>query len=71
MPRPAGDLIRKRRQQRGLKVGELAALVRISKTHLGNVEAGRKPASIELLHRLATQFEVDVAELLPPSAGAA
>jgi len=45
-------------------VSELARRVQVSRSHLSNVEGGRLPASIELLHRIATELSVPVAELL-------
>jgi transcriptional regulator with XRE-family HTH domain len=45
-------------------VSELARRVRVSRSHLSNVEGGRLPASIELVHRIATELGVPVAELL-------
>jgi transcriptional regulator with XRE-family HTH domain len=60
MPQAAGDVIRQRRRERGLKVGELAASVEISTQHLDNIEAGRHPASIEVLYRIAARLGLNI-----------
>jgi DNA-binding XRE family transcriptional regulator len=45
--------VRERRQQTGVKLAEFAASVGLKRQSLGNVEAGRKPASIEAAYRIA------------------
>lgn len=75
MPRdhpPAdGTAIRFWRRKRGLKTGECAAAVRVSASHLRNVENGLRPASIELLNRLAEKLAVDLEKLLHAAEDAA
>ena len=60
MPLAAGEVIRARRRERGLKVSDLAASVTISPQHLDNIEAGRNGASIELLYRLARALDLSI-----------
>ena len=60
MPQAAGEVIRQRRRERGLKVGEFAASVSISPQHLDNIEAGRKSASIEVLYRIANALDLPI-----------
>ena len=65
MPQVNGAEIRERRRRLGLKTPELARQLRISRSHLANLELGHKEASIEVVYRLATAFglkadEVDV-----------
>jgi transcriptional regulator with XRE-family HTH domain len=62
MPQVAGTRIREARRKRGIRVGAFATRVGISTKHLDNVEAGRKPASIELLNRIATELGIERAE---------
>lgn len=65
MPLANGDRIRQLRQAKGIKSGEFANLVTgIQRNNLINVECNLRPASMELLHRIARVLEVDVSELL-------
>ncbi len=52
------------RTQRDLSQDELASRLRVSVSHLVDIEAGRKSASIVDLDSLARQFNVSIAELL-------
>lgn len=64
MPQVVGSVVRDHRRKLGLKVGELARRVEISTQHLDNIEAGRRPASIELIHRLANELDAPLDSLL-------
>lgn len=65
MPLANGDRIRQLRLAKGIKSGEFARLVTgIQRNNLINVECNLRPASMELLHRIARVLEVDVSELL-------
>lgn len=64
LTRHDGAAIRSLRIQSGMKPGEFAASVRISYQHLDNIENGRKEASIEVLHRIATALDVPIAEIV-------
>lgn len=66
MPQVKGDQIRERRRRLGMKPPEFATLLRISRSHLANLELGHKEASIEVVHRLANFFGVRAAEFLAP-----
>lgn len=63
MPKPAGAVIRSIRQQRGIKVGELAVLVGLSRKTVHGIENGTS-TSIEALNRIANTLEVPVDGLL-------
>jgi ribosome-binding protein aMBF1 (putative translation factor) len=52
------------RTQRDLSQDELASRLRVSVSHVADIEAGRKSASIVDLDILARQFKVSIAELL-------
>jgi len=52
------------RTQRDLTQDELASRLQVSVSHLVDLEAGRKSASIIDLDSLARQFKVSIAELL-------
>lgn len=68
--------LRTLRRRARLSPAELAAKVRYSRTHIGEVERGVASASEELVGRLADAFGVDVMELYrtrpatPPRTGA-
>lgn len=66
MPKPRGENIRDIRVRRGEKRSALAARVGISYKHLYGIERGypENPPSIEVLHRIATALDVDVAEVM-------
>jgi ribosome-binding protein aMBF1 (putative translation factor) len=52
------------RTQRDLSQDEVASRLGVSVSHLVDIEAGRKSASIVDLDGLARQFKVSIAELL-------
>lgn len=64
MPLPNRTLIRQTRQERGLKVSELAERTRIKTQHLYNIESGYAVASIEVLQRIADALEVNRDDLI-------
>lgn len=59
------------RQRSGMTVTALAAAVGIDRTHLSNIEAGRRSASSEVVIALAKALKVDLpAIILDPEAAA-
>jgi transcriptional regulator with XRE-family HTH domain len=59
-----GARLRALREKSGLSQEELAARLRVPLSHLADVEAGRKNASIIDLEIFAQHFKVSIAELL-------
>lgn len=66
MPRPNGAAIKAIREAQGWKVGRLAAVAKISRPHLSNLERNEpgKTASAEALRRLADALRVPYAALI-------
>ena len=58
-----GRKIQKLRKMMGYTQEELAEKVRISRTHMGHVEQGRKSPSIKLMDKLARVLKVKVPDL--------
>lgn len=52
--------IRAIRRAKGLSQGQVAAAAFISSPHLNNVEAGRRPATPDLIPLLAAALDVEV-----------
>lgn len=63
MPAVDGPRLRELRQRSGQKVGAFATTVGISRGHLVNLERSARPASIEVLYRIATALGVEISEL--------
>lgn len=63
-----GETIRTIRELRGLKVGDLANLIKppISYAYLSNIEAGRKRLTPQMLARIALALNVKQASILHP-----
>jgi transcriptional regulator with XRE-family HTH domain len=60
-----GDRIKRFRQERGIKLTELAERAEISKGYLSSIEAGEgKRPSDEVLYRVADQLGVTINDLL-------
>ncbi len=66
MPKPAGATIRAKREQLGMKTGDLAAKARLGRSTATNIQNGHNPhVSIEVLWRVAHALGVtDVNELI-------
>jgi transcriptional regulator with XRE-family HTH domain len=60
--------LRRRRIERGIKSGELAEQLGVSRKHVTGVETGNQAASEELLYRMAAILEVDIDEIRDPTA---
>ena len=48
-----GRKIQKRRKEIGITQEELAFRVRLSRTHMGHIEQGRRSPSLEVLNKIA------------------
>ncbi len=60
-----GRRIKRFRKKSGLTQEKLAEKVKVSVTHIGLVETGKRRASLKTLQRIASSFGVKVKELLP------
>jgi len=63
-PRRLGKKIQQLRQGRGWRQIDLAAHAELSKTHICQVELGRRELGIAALQRIAASFELKASELL-------
>ena len=61
----------RRRLERRMTQGQLAAAVRISASHMSRIEAGTAQPSPSVLGLLADALECDPADLIVPVEGAA
>lgn len=61
-----GATLREFREMRGLKPDEAANEAGISRPHLANIEAGRRPLTRVLLARFAQVYNVRQAAIVPP-----
>jgi transcriptional regulator with XRE-family HTH domain len=60
-----GEKLRTLRERRGMTLHELAlALGLTNRSHISNLEAGRKKPSLELIIKIALFFEVTTDQLL-------
>ena len=65
MPKPNGQHIRRRRQQRGLTTAQLAARVGFTNEgSLRNIENRDDPAAMIKLHRIARELCITVDEIV-------
>lgn len=64
--RGIGLLIKQRREGIGATQDVLARSLGVSRTTIGNIEAGRHSPSILSLYRIASALHVSPRELLPP-----
>ena len=60
-----GKRVRNARKRAGLNQGELAARVKMARTSICNIEAGRQGLSCASLYALARSLEVQPRDLLP------
>lgn len=63
-PSPAGELLRRARQDRQESLREAAANLTITPSHLSRLERGEKGASDELLSRAAAHYGLDPTSLV-------
>lgn len=59
-----GKRIQKFRKVAGYSQDKLADMVKISRTHMGHIEQGRKSPSLEVLDKIARALKVNASELL-------
>lgn len=62
-----GNQLRKRRQELGLTQGQLADQIRVLRTSVTNIEAGRQKAPLHVLYALCAELEIELADILPRS----
>jgi transcriptional regulator with XRE-family HTH domain len=68
MPKPNGTLIRRRRQERGLTVDELAARVGFTNpASMRNIENRNDPTAMIKLCRIARELGIAVDDVLAPT----
>ncbi len=58
-----GNKIQKIRKQLGYSQEELAEKIKISRTHMGHIEQGRKSPSLKLMEKLASELKIRISEL--------
>ncbi|MCL6559473.1 MAG: helix-turn-helix domain-containing protein [Firmicutes bacterium] len=56
----SGDRLRELRQSRNLSLKDVADALGTSKSTIGNIERGTKPASLEMVIKLADFFDVSL-----------
>lgn len=59
-----GQRIRNLRRKRGWRQIDLAAHAELSKTHVNEVEVGKREIGLEALKRIADALETNLSELL-------
>jgi len=59
-----GKMIQKARKQVGYTQEKLADSIRISRTHMGHIEQGRKSPSLEVLEKISRALKVSLSDLL-------
>lgn len=62
--RAFGSRVKMFREQHGWTQQHLADLAEVSRTHVTEIEGGRRAVNLETLHRLATAFDLTAAKLL-------
>lgn len=63
-PKELGKNIRRARKATDYSQEKLAEVVRISRTHMGHLEQGRRTPSLELLEKIARALKVSPKDLL-------
>lgn len=58
-----GRRVQKLRKNMGLSQEELAEKIKISRTHMGHVEQGRKSPSLKVMTKLAKALKVKISDL--------
>lgn len=59
-----GNRIRQFRKAAGLSQAQLGAKIGIHQTHVGNIENGDRPLTLDYARRIAKVFNITVADLL-------
>lgn len=63
-PKELGKKIKRARKATDYSQEELADKVRISRTHMGHIEQGRRTPSLEVLEKIARALKVSIKDLL-------
>lgn len=58
-----GEKIRKLRKEKGITQEKLAEAIKISRTHMGHIEQGRKTPSLKVLEKLSRALKIPLPEL--------
>jgi len=58
-----GKRVQKLRKNMGLSQEELAERIKISRTHMGHIEQGRKSPSLKVMTKLSKALKVKISEL--------
>jgi len=58
-----GKKIQKLRKSLGYSQEKFAEMVRISRTHIGHIEQGRKSPSLKLLEKISRALKVKISDL--------
>ncbi len=61
-----GEMLRARRDQLGMKQGELADAIGLRRTSVSNIESGRQKAPLHLIYKMCSVLGIDIATILPP-----
>lgn len=65
--RRIGERLKHRREELGLKQGQLAEAVGLLRTSITNIESGRQRPPIHLLYALCAALNLEAADVLPAS----
>lgn len=65
--RRIGERLKRRREELGLKQGQLADAVGLLRTSITNIESGRQRPPIHLLYALCAALNLEAAHVLPTS----
>ncbi len=60
-----GKNIQKLRKSQGFSQEKFAEMAKISRTHIGHIEQGRKSPSLKTLEKIARVLKVKMSELVP------
>jgi transcriptional regulator with XRE-family HTH domain len=64
-----GELIRQKREAKGMAMIDVARLLDMAPTMYSTIEKGQRPLNVQTLERIATVLEVPMQELIPSLAG--
>lgn len=60
-----GDRIKKRREESDLSQGELSERIKLGRTSISNIEAGRQQTPLNILYEICAALDIDVHAILP------
>ncbi len=59
-----GEIVRKKRQERGLSQEDFAELVGVHRTYVGMIERAEKNITLLNIEKIAQAFDISMSELL-------